>query len=138
MATRSTLPDRRCGCGGCSTLIFATPIGSTAWSLAAGGSIIYSKDSNCVAVTPESPVTAMKADPLNLANAERDRLSFLAPGIFSLDCTFVLKPRVDAVLIKDGRWWSNDHFPADSEFTVEVGEPLALIRLNHQDLQHDR
>lgn len=118
--------------GGCSTIIFATPIGSTAWGLAAGGSIIYGKDSKLIAITPESPVNSIKADPLNLANIERDRLSFLAPGIFPLDCSIIFKPKVDAVLIKDGRWWSNDHFPADTEFTIHEGDTMKLIRLKER------
>jgi NAD kinase len=118
--------------GGCSTIIFATPIGSTAWGLAAGGSIIYGKDSKLVAITPESPVNAIKADPLNMANVERDRLSFLAPGIFPLGISFVFKPLVDAVLIKDGRWWSNDSFPANTEFTIEAGDPIKFIRMKER------
>lgn len=118
--------------GSCSSLIFATPIGSTAWGLAAGGSIIYGKDSKQVAITPESPVNSIKAEPFNLENLERDRLSFLAPGIFPLTCRISFAPKVDAVLIKDGRWWSNDHFPADTGFGIVEGDPLNLIILKEK------
>ncbi len=118
--------------GSSSTIIFATPMGSTAWGLAAGGSIIYSKNSKQVAITPESPVNSIKAEPFNLENLERDRLSFLAPGIFPLSCTISFTPRVDAVLIKDGRWWSNDHFPADTTFEIIKGDPLNLIILKEK------
>ncbi len=118
--------------GGCSTIIFATPCGSTAWGLAAGGSIIFEKDSRQLAITPESPVNSIKADPYNLANLERDRYSFLAPGIFPMDCSINFKPLVDTVLIKDGRWWNNDYFPAGTEFTITKGEPLNLVRLKEK------
>jgi len=118
--------------GSSSTIIFATPIGSTAWGLAAGGSIIYGKNSKQVAITPESPVNSIKAEPFNLENLERDRLSFLAPGIFPLTCKITLVPKVDAVLIKDGRWWSNDNFPADTEFSIVEGDPLNLIILKEK------
>ena len=118
--------------GSCSSIIFATPIGSTAWGLAAGGSIIYSKDSKQVAITPESPVNSIKAEPFNLENLERDRLSFLAPGIFPLTCRISFAPKVEAVLIKDGRWWSNDHFPADTCFEIVEGDPLNMIILKEK------
>lgn len=118
--------------GSCSTILFATPIGSTAWNLAAGGSIIYRKDAPQIAITPESAVNSIKAEPFNLENLERDRLSFLAPGIFPLSCSIRFSPMVDAVLIKDGRWWSNDKFPAGTEFEICEGDPLNLIILKEK------
>ena len=48
---------------------------------------------------------------------------------FPLDCSIRFRTLVDAVVVKDGRWWDNDHFPADTEFTIRKGDSLNLIRL---------
>ncbi len=87
--------------GRATSLLVATPCGSTAYALSAGGPVIE-KSLDVLVLVPESPNKSMTSNK-RVRNCYRDLENLVTPYVVAADTRITVTPHRESVVVPDGR-----------------------------------